>query len=74
MNLRKSSIESEKIILLADDEIMLRDLLAEILESSGFNVIKVTSGAEVIKVLTEEMKVDLLIIDYNMPGMNGLDV
>jgi signal transduction histidine kinase/CheY-like chemotaxis protein len=64
---------SEKIILLADDEIMLRDLLAELLESSGFNVIKVTSGAEVLKVLTEEMKVDLLIIDYNMPGMNGLE-
>lgn len=64
---------SEKIILLADDEIMLRDLLAELLETSGFNIIKVTSGAEVLKVLTEEMKVDLLIIDYNMPGMNGLE-
>ena len=64
---------SEKIILLADDELMLRDLLAELLETSGFNVIRVTSGTEVLKVLTEEMKVDLLIIDYNMPGMNGLD-
>jgi len=64
---------SEKIILLADDEIMLRDLLAELLESSGYNLIKVSSGAEVLKVLTEEMKVDLVIIDYNMPGMNGLE-
>lgn len=71
---RESSDEdSGKIILLADDELMLRDLLAELLESSGFNVIKVTSGDEVLKVLTEEMKVDLLIIDYNMPGMNGLE-
>ncbi|NWF90568.1 MAG: response regulator [Ignavibacteriaceae bacterium] len=69
----KATETSEKLILLADDEIMLRDLLAELLESSGFNVIKVTSGAEVLKVLTEEMKVDLLIIDYNMPGMNGLE-
>jgi signal transduction histidine kinase len=68
-----TGMPSEKIILLADDEIMLRDLLAELLESSGFNVIKVTSGTEVLKVLTEEMKVDLLIIDYNMPGMNGLE-
>ena len=68
-----TSEPSEKIILLADDELMLRDLLAELLETSGFNVIRVTSGAEVLKVLTEEMKVDLLIIDYNMPGMNGLD-
>jgi signal transduction histidine kinase/CheY-like chemotaxis protein len=64
---------SEKMILLADDEIMLRDLLAELLESSGFNVIKVISGEEVLTVLTEEMKVDLVIIDYNMPGMNGLE-
>ncbi len=63
----------EKIILLADDEVMLRDLLGELLESSGYNVIKVISGAEVLKVLTEEIKVDLAIIDYNMPGMSGLE-
>lgn len=68
-----ASKPSERIILVADDEIMLRDLLAELLESNGFNVIRVASGEEVLKVLTEEMIVDLLIIDYNMPGMNGLE-
>ncbi len=69
-----SSSPSDKIILLADDEIMLRDLLAELLESNGYNVIRVSSSTEVLKVLTEEIKVDLVIIDYNMPGgMNGLD-
>ena len=52
---------------------MLRDLLAELLESSGYNVIKVISGTEALKVLTEEIKVDLIILDYNMPQMNGLD-
>ncbi len=67
------SKESDKIIMLADDEEMLSELLAEMLESSGYYVIKVKSGEEVITVLTEELKVDLLIIDYNMPGMNGLD-
>ena len=67
------SNESDKIIMLADDEEMLSELLAEMLESSGYYVIKVKSGEEVITVLTEELKVDLLIIDYNMPGMNGLD-
>ena len=70
-NVKKSS--SEKIILLADDEIMLRDLLAELLESYGFNVIKVISGVEALKVLTEEIKVNLAIIDYNMPEMDGLE-
>ncbi|HCY75312.1 MAG TPA: hypothetical protein DHV28_05285 [Ignavibacteriales bacterium] len=67
------SKESNKIIMLADDEEMLSELLAEMLESSGYYIIKVKSGEEVIRVLTEELKVDLLIIDYNMPGMNGLD-
>jgi len=65
--------ESDKIIMLADDEEMLTELLAEMLESSGYYVIKVKSGEEVITVLTEELKVDLLIIDYNMPNMNGLE-
>ncbi|HSW54919.1 MAG TPA: ATP-binding protein, partial [Ignavibacteriaceae bacterium] len=64
---------SEKIILLADDELMLGDLLAELLETNGYSVIKVTSGKEVLRILTEEIKVDLAIIDYNMPEMTGLD-
>lgn len=62
-----------KIIMLADDEEMLSELLSEMLESSGYYVIKVKTGQEVLTVLTEELKIDLLIIDYNMPGMNGLD-
>ena len=63
----------EKIILLADDEPMLGDLLAELLETNGYSVIKVSSGKEALTVLLEEIKVDLAIIDYNMPGMTGLE-
>jgi CheY-like chemotaxis protein len=59
--------------MLADDEEMLSELLAELLELNGYNVVRVTSGKEVLKVLTEEIKVDLLIIDYNMPEMNGIE-
>ena len=65
--------KTEKIIVLADDEIMLRDLLAELLESYDYNVIRVVSGAELVKVLTEEIKVDLAVVDFNMPEMNGLE-
>ncbi len=65
-------IPAGKIILLVDDEVMLSDLLSELLESYGYNVIKVSTGMEALKVLTEEIKVDLAIIDYNMPQMDGL--
>jgi signal transduction histidine kinase/CheY-like chemotaxis protein len=64
---------SEKIILIADDEVMLQDLLAELLESHNYYVIKVSNGKELLQVLTEEIKADLAIIDYNMPEMNGAE-
>ncbi len=64
---------TDKIILLIDDEVMLRDLLAEMLESNGYNVIKVGSGAEALRILTEEIKADMVIVDFNMPEMNGLE-
>lgn len=67
------SRDGEKIILLADDEILLQDLLAEILESYNYTVVKVQDGKEVLRVLTEEIKIDLLILDFNMPEMNGID-
>jgi len=69
----KKQEPGEKIILLADDEPMLSELLAELLETNGYSVIKVSSGKEVLTVLTEEIKVDLAIIDYNMPEMSGLE-
>ena len=69
---KAAKVKTEKIILLADDEIMLRDLLAELLESYDYQVICVQNGKDVIKVLTEEIKVDLLIVDYNMPEMDGI--
>lgn len=69
----KKTEPGEKIILFADDEPMLGELLAELLETNGYSVIKVTSGKEALTVLTEEIKVDLAIIDYNMPELSGLD-
>lgn len=67
---RKS--KSEKIILLADDEPMLKELLSDLLESVGYNVIMVDNGLEVLRVLKEEIVVDMIIIDYSMPDMDGL--
>lgn len=64
--------DTEKIILLADDEHILRDLLSELLESYNYNVICVQNGIEALRLLTEEIKIDLLIIDFNMPELDGL--
>ncbi|MCQ2299443.1 MAG: PglZ domain-containing protein [Bacteroidales bacterium] len=58
-------------ILWADDEIDLLKPHILFLEDKGYNVIPVTSGNEAIDEL-EEQHVDLVFLDENMPGLNGL--
>ncbi len=73
LNEQKVLSTKEKIIMLADDEEMLNDLLGDLLESNGFYVLKVNNTKEVFRILNEEVKVDLLIIDYNLPEITGLE-
>jgi two-component system response regulator (stage 0 sporulation protein F) len=62
-------------IVLVDDEPDIRIILQRLLKSvaEGYALIAVSSGAAVLAVLAER-SVPLLITDYNMPGMNGLDL
>lgn len=62
----------EKIVVLVDDEVVLQDLLGEMLEAYGYDVVKAESGEDALKLLHDELKADLIIVDYQMPGMNGM--
>ncbi|MEH7120262.1 response regulator transcription factor [Neobacillus vireti] len=57
-------------ILLVDDESRMLDLLSLYLIPRGYQCIKKTSAADAIHYLLET-KVDLLLLDVMMPGMNG---
>ena len=60
-------------ILIADDHEMVRDTISAYLESEGGA--KVTAVADldaVLDVLAETAPFDLVLLDFNMPGMNGL--
>jgi len=61
-----------KKILVVDDQKGIRNLLKELLEQEGFQVITVGDGSAAIKE-TQEQKIDLIIMDMRMPGMNGLE-
>lgn len=58
-------------ILLVDDEPLVRMGTADMLELMGHNVTEASSGAEAIKVFTENGNIDVLLTDYMMPGMTG---
>ena len=59
-------------ILVADDNRTNRNVLAAILESAGHKVSLVTDGDEALDAL-EEGGFDILLLDVNMPRLNGID-
>ncbi|MCX7797044.1 MAG: response regulator [Melioribacter sp.] len=67
---KNKSYFTKKTILVAEDESILRELLSELLESYGFNVISAVNGNEVLEKMSFEP--DLLIIDQKMPDMDGI--
>ncbi|MGB7062409.1 MAG: response regulator [Candidatus Zixiibacteriota bacterium] len=60
-------------ILLVDDERMNLKLLRTILRKGGYGFLEVESGEEALQLLGQE-KVDLIVLDLMMPGMDGFQV
>jgi len=64
-----------KIIMVVDDEPDILLTVGQMLEMSGFQVIKAKDGIECINKLNETSKIpDLVLLDIMMPDMSGWDV
>ncbi len=63
---------SKHHIIIADDEELLCETVADFLCRNGYAVSIVHDGSEVIPIIERE-KVDLVLLDLVMPGMNGLE-
>jgi two-component system, OmpR family, KDP operon response regulator KdpE len=59
-------------ILVVDDEPQIRRVLRATLSSNGYEVIEAQSGQEAIEMVVTE-RPELILLDVNMPGMNGLE-
>ena len=62
-----------KTILLVDDELENLRSLGEILNRFGYKVIAKPDGQSALSVVDDGTKVDLVITDYRMPVMDGLE-
>jgi DNA-binding NtrC family response regulator len=62
---------SEGIIFVVDDEALIAETLALILRKRDYTAIPFSKPQDALAAATE-MKPDLLVSDYLMPGMNGL--
>jgi len=57
-----------------DDDPLIATSTVDILEDLGHEVIEVDAGENALAILNDERIIDLLITDYKMPKMNGVQL
>ena len=65
---------AEALILLVDDDDAVREVTAGILEDLGYGVVEAASGREALELFDASPRIDLVLLDFAMPGMNGMEV
>lgn len=60
-------------ILVAEDDEQLRNFLVRMLQRAGYRVHAAESGSRAVEMLSE-LKVDLLLADVTMPGLDGFEL
>ena len=64
---------SQKTVLIIEDEEDAAELFAEMMRVSGFHVLKTSSSAPALAMMTAD-KPDVVILDIMMPEISGLDI
>ena len=60
-------------ILIVDDSLTARVEVANILNKTGdFSVLEAADGEQAVEVASQEPDLDMIVCDYNMPGMDGI--
>ncbi|MFT7422826.1 MAG: two-component system aerobic respiration control protein ArcA, partial [Psychromonas sp.] len=58
-------------ILIVEDELVTRNMLKSVFEAEGYNVLEANDGNEMHQAIKEN-NINLIIMDINLPGKNGL--
>jgi two-component system, cell cycle response regulator CpdR len=60
-----------RTVLVVDDEPAVLDVTAAMLENLGCETITASCGVEALEKLADDSRIEILITDINMPGMDG---
>lgn len=63
----------ETTILLVDDEVKMLEAMASYLQNEGFRIVSATTGKDALTVAKTECP-DLVVLDWMLPGMSGIEV
>jgi CheY-like chemotaxis protein len=62
---------SGETVLVVEDEPVVRSLIIEVLEDLGYHTLEAADGPEGLKLLQSGRRIDLLVTDVGLPGLNG---
>jgi PAS domain S-box-containing protein len=60
-----------EVVLVVEDETAVRELVIDVLEELGYCPVQAHDGLAGLKLLQSDMRVDLLVTDVGLPGLNG---
>lgn len=66
--------EPTKTLLVVDDDPMVRDLETQVLRLQGYTVLEAEGAAEALRLAREAAAIHLLITDFSMPEVDGLEL
>jgi CheY-like chemotaxis protein len=61
-------------VLVVEDEASVRDLVLEVLGELGYRALEAADGPSALAILNGPERIDLLITDVGLPGLNGRQV
>lgn len=62
-----------KTVFTVEDSQVVRGIIKQVLQSEGFDVLEANDGKEALEIIkTKKPKVDIYILDVNMPNMDGI--
>lgn len=67
-------VATASLVLLVDDEDIVRASTAEMLAELGYNIVEAGSAEEALRLLDDGLVPDILITDHLMPGKNGTEL
>ena len=64
---------ADKLILVVEDQAINREMICEILHDFGAKTLEAANGLEAVSQAQQNPQIDDIIMDYQMPDMNGMD-
>jgi PAS domain S-box-containing protein len=68
------STDAGEVVLVVEDEAVVRGLIVEVLRELGYQAIEAGGGPEGLAILQGPGRIDLLVTDIGLPGLNGRQV